>query len=641
MRFFNSHRRWRSSRKREVPTETQILRQKFLFIKLLIVTLFAVLALQLARMQIVQGNEYRLRAENNRLREVPEVASRGLIYDRNGTLLVENVPSFSAAVVPADLPPDEQQRVLEEVQKLLGVPALKMAIKIEAERHGKDPFSPVVIEEGLSQETAFALREKLGDLPGVRVLAEPIRRYPAGPLMGQILGYVGKMDEAEYADLQERGYLLSDQIGKTGVELSYESVLRGAPGRKQVEIDARGAEVRTLRLSPAKPGENLILTIDLDLQREIADILQSAMDVHGSQNGAAVLMDVNTGEILAMVSLPFYDNNLFSGDLSDEEFQSLLDDPGKPLVNHAISEMFPPGSTFKQVTGVAALAEGVADPSTTITSHGYITVPNQYNPDIVYVYRDWSALGTLDFYGGVAMSSDVYFYYLSGGYYEDDEEIFHGLGADNLARYAREFGLGAPTGVDLPGESAGLVPDPAWKEETIGEPWVIGDTYNFGIGQGYLATTPLQMVNVTATIANGGDVLVPRVVREIVSADGKVMLPSEPKIRQHIDVDAEDLSIFREAMHQAVSWGTAERAAVPGVSVAGKTGTAEFGPPLPDGEHESHAWFTGFAPYEDPQVAIVVFLEKGNGSLDAAPTAARILDYYFHRQSLAGAPTEP
>ncbi len=641
MKLSNNHRRWRSSRKREVPTESQVLQQKFLFLRILVVTLFAILALQLMRMQIFQGEEYKLRAENNRLREVPVSASRGLIYDRYGTLLVENVPSFSAAVVPADLPREEEERVLDELQTLLDVPATKMARQIDAQRRGQDPFSPLVLKRDLSQETAFTLREMQSELPGVAVLAEPVRDYTEGPLMAHILGYVGTIDESEYADLREEGYSLDDRVGKTGVELTYESLLRGAPGRKQVEIDARGAEVRALKSTPAKPGNSLVLTLDLDLQRKTAELLQAAMEQGGSNNAVAVVMDVHTGEILAMVSLPFYDDNLFSGNVSDEEYQVLLNDPGKPLVNHAISEMYPPGSTFKQVTGVAALAEGVATPSTTITSYGYITVPNQYNPEIVYVYRDWAALGTLDFYGGVAMSSDVYFYYLAGGYYENGREIFQGLDADRLARYTREFGLGAATGVDLPGESEGLVPDPTWKEETLGEPWVIGDTYNFGIGQGYLATTPLQMANVTATIANGGDVMVPRVVREIVSSDGKVLVPFERTVRRHLDVDPSHLSVFREAMRQAVSWGTAKNAAVAGVAVAGKTGTAEFGPPLADGQHESHAWFTGFAPANDPQVAIAVFLEKGNGAIDAAPTAARILDYYFHRQSLAEAPSSP
>ncbi len=633
---FQRQRRWRS-RRREVPNEGQALQNKLFYLRLLILALFAVLALQLVRMQIFQEEAYSQRAETNRLRILPVVPSRGLIYDSFGTPLVENVPSFSAAVVPADLPRDEQHRVLSELEPLLQVPAAEMAKEIEAHRSSNDPFTPLVLKRDLSEETAFTLREMQSRLPGMEVLAEPVRRYPMGSLVAHILGYVGPVDESEYPDLRSKGYQLNDRVGKSGVEMTYESVLRGTVGKKQVEIDASGREIQTLNETPARPGLSLALTIDLDLQQKVTEILQQAM-AGGSRNAAAVVLDVHTGEVLAMVSLPAFDNNVFSGSMTDEQLQALLDDPGRPLLNHATSEMYPPGSIFKQVTGVAALQEGVATPNTTITSHGYITVPNQYDPSIRYVFRDWAALGTLNFYGGVAMSSDVYFYYLAGGYYENGQEVFHGLGVENLARYARAFGLGSPTGIDLPGESPGLVPDPAWKDKTLHEPWVTGDTYNMGIGQGYLATTPLQMALVTAAIANGGDVLAPRVVKDVVDAEGNVMVPFQRTVKRHLPVDPSNLSVFREGMRQAVSWGTAEKASVSGIQVAGKTGTAEFGEPLANNQHETHAWFSGFAPFQDPQVAVVVFLEKGNGAINAAPTAARILDYYFHRQVLATGP---
>jgi penicillin-binding protein 2 len=633
---FQRQRRWRS-RRREVPNEGQALQNKLFYLRLLILALFAVLGLQLVRMQIFQEEAYSQRAETNRLRILSVVPSRGLIYDRFGTPLVENVPSFSAAVVPADLPRDEQDRVLSELEPLLQVPAAEMAEEIEAHRSSNDPFTPLVLKRDLSEETAFTLREMQSRLPGMEVLAEPVRRYPMGSLVAHILGYVGPVDESEYPDLRSKGYQLNDRVGKSGVEMTYESVLRGTVGKKQVEIDASGREIQTLNETPARPGLSLALTIDLDLQQKVTEILQQAM-ADGSRNAAAVVLDVHTGEVLAMVSLPAFDNNLFSGSMTDEQLQALLDDPGHPLLNHAISEMYPPGSIFKQVTGVAALQEGVATPNTTITSHGYITVPNQYDPSIRYVFRDWAALGTLNFYGGVAMSSDVYFYYLSGGYYENGQEVFRGLGVENLARYARAFGLGSPTGIDLPGESPGLVPDPAWKEKTLHEPWVTGDTYNMGIGQGYVATTPLQMALVTAAIANGGDVLAPRVVKDVVDAEGNVVVPFQRTVKRHLPVDPSNLSVFREGMRQAVSWGTAKNASVSGIQVAGKTGTAEFGEPLADNQHETHAWFSGFAPFQDPQVAVVVFLEKGNGAINAAPTAARILDYYFHRQVFATGP---
>lgn len=633
----NRRRRWRSQRREETPS-ADTFQRKFLGLRLLVLLLFTALTFQLIRMQVLEANTYQERAEHNRLRLVSVMPSRGLIYDRYGEPLVENVPSFVAGVIPADLPDEAFLPVLAELDRLLDIPVEEVALEIASAKDSQDPFAPVIVKSSLDRETAFRLREAQTSLPGVQVIVEPRRHYTQSPLLAHILGYVGRLDEDEYAELHDQGYELNDRIGKTGVEATYETVLRGVPGRKTVEVDASGREIRTLDSLPAQPGYSLVLTLDPDLQRKTTEILQAAMGA--STNAAAVLMDVRTGEILAMVSIPTYDNNLFSAEIDEAALQSLLDDPAKPLVNHAVAEMYPPGSTFKQVTGTAALQEGVANAATTITSHGSITVPNQYDPDIVYVFRDWAALGTLDFYGGVAMSSDVYFYYLAGGYYEDDVELFHGLGADRLASYARAFGLGAATGIDLPGESPGLVPDPNWKELTLGEPWVRGDTYNFGIGQGYLATTPLQMARVSAAIANGGDVLVPQVVKEIIDADGRVVRSFEREVQHHLQVSPENLAIFREAMRQAVSWGTAHNAAVSGVSVAGKTGTAEFGPTLAGGTHQTHGWFTGFAPLEEPQVAVAVFLEKGNGSINAAPTAAQILDYYFNRQTYAreGAP---
>ncbi len=629
MRLFDNQkeRRWRSP-KRETTSEAQRLRDKFFYLRLLVLVVFAILTLQLLRLQVFEGEAYQRRAEHNRLRVVPVMPSRGLIFDRQGIPLVENVPQFSAGIVPADLPRDQEPTVLPQLETLLGVPAAEMSQKVGEKRDSKDPFTPVVVKSGLEPETAFALREMAGSLPGVRVLVEPIRRYTAGPDVSHILGYVGQVADYEYDDLKSKGYELNDRVGKSGVELTYEEVFRGVPGRSEVEVDASGREIQTLSTTPPIAGQSLVLALDLDLQQKTSELLQQGMG--NSLNAAAVVMNVHTGEVLAMVSLPSFDNNLFT-DMSEEQFQALLDDPRKPLVNHCVSEIYPPGSTFKQVTGSAALQEGVASTSTTITSRGSITVKNQYDPSIVYVFRDWSALGTLDFYGGVAMSSDVYFYYLAGGYYEDGVELFRGLGATTLAHYARLFGLGAPTGIDLPGEAAGLVPDPEWKEAELEEPWVIGDTYNFGIGQGYVATTPLQLLGVTVAIANGGDVMVPTVVREIVDAEGQVVVPFTPKVARHLPVGEDVLAIMREGMRQAVSWGTAKTAAVSGVSVAGKTGTAEFGPDLGGGQYESHAWFSGFAPAEDPEVAVVVFLEKGNGAKNAAPVAARILDYYFHR----------
>jgi len=621
-------RRWRSPKEKQERSDKQTLRDKFFYFRLLVFIVFGVLTLQLMHMQLIKGEAYEQRAQNNHLRVSPTMPSRGLIFDRNRTPLVENVPRFSAGIIPADFPKEREAELLSQLEALLHVSGAEIAQKVGEKRDSKDPFTPVIIKEGLTPEEAFSVRELESRLPGVEVVVDPIRRYVDGPLLAHILGYVSQVTEDQYPALKDKGYELDDRIGQMGVETIYEQVLRGEPGRNYVEVDAAGREVQTVHEVPAKPGAGLVLSIDMDLQRKTTELVQQG--VGNSLNACAIVMDVRSGDVLAMVSLPNYDDNLFA-DMTDEQYQALNNDPAKPMVNHCISDTYPPGSTFKQVTGTGALQEGVANAGTTITSYGSISVKNEYDPSIVYVFKDWSALGTLNFYQGVAQSSDVYFYYLAGGYYQDGVELFRGMGAEALAQYTREYGIGAPTGIDLPGEAAGIVPDPVWKEQELGETWTIGDTYNFAIGQGFVTTTPLQMVGVTTAIANGGDVMVPRVVREVVDAAGQTILPIAPEVARHLSISDENLATFREGMRQAVSWGTANSAAVSGVSVAGKTGTAEFGPDLGGGTYESHAWFTGFAPAEDPEIAIVVFLEKGNGAKDAAPLAGRILNYYFHR----------
>jgi penicillin-binding protein 2 len=302
--------------------------------------------------------------------------------------------------------------------------------------------------------------------------------------------------------------------------------------------------------------------------------------------------------------------------------------------------VYPPGSTFKQVTGTAALQEGVASPGTTIFSSGALSVPREYGGG-EDVFPDWAAHGSMNFYRGLAMSSDVYFYYLAGGYHAHGIS-FDGLGATRLARYTREYGFGAPTGVDLPGEAAGNVPDPQWKEETVGDPWYLGDTYHFGIGQGYLTVTPLQLLRVIGAIANGGNVMVPHVAKEIVDEQGNVLKTIEPEVQHKLSISDANLGIMREALRQAAEYGPARTGASTLVTIAAKTGTAEFGQQRPDGSYAtSHAWFTAYAPYDDPEIAVVVFLEKGIGATNAGPVAKQIFDYYFQRKYLAEGDDQP
>ena len=629
MEFFRRAGRWRSEKpKRKEDAYTP--GRKFLLIQVLIVFLFGILTVQLVRMQVLEADHYREQAENNRLRELQVLPLRGLIYDRNGTPLVQNVANYSAVIVPADLPAKNEDAIFTRLGSMLGMPAQEIAEKVRAKRQNGNPYEPLVIKDELERDTALTLKELTSYLPGVVLQVEARRNYLSGDLTSHILGYVGRISEEEYETLKDKGYMLNDQLGKTGAELTYEDVLRGEPGKQLVEVDASGRQLDVLDSRPTEPGQSVVLTLDLDLQRKTADVLREMMG--SSDNAAAVVMDVHTGEILAMVSLPSFDNNIFSRTLSQEELDALQNEPGKPLLNHAIAEMYQPGSSFKPITGLAALQEGVATTSTTITSHGYITVQNEYDPSVLYVFKDWGALGTLDFYRGVAMSSDVYFYYLAGG---KQDEGFRGLGEERLARYARAFGLGEPTGVDLPSESAGLVPDAKYKEDTFGEAWYVGDTYNFGIGQGYLAVTPLQLLDAISAIANGGELVRPRLVKEILDSHGNVVTSFQKEVRRQVPVNEEYLAVMRDAMLQSVTYGVATSAQVAGLAVAGKTGTAEFGPVRPDGTYDTHGWFVGFAPYDNPQIAVVAFIERGGGFQNAGPAAARILDYYFNQRYVA------
>ena len=629
----SSSRRWRS--RTNGPRPVEVARRRFLLLRALIILLFGVLSIQLVRMQIVQHEEFDARAESNRLRTIPELPARGLIYDRNGEQLVENLPIFSAAVVPADVPDSQFLAVVAGLSEITGVSTDKIAHDLEEAQKSGDPFTPLIIKQDIDEETAFLLRERQPELPGAQVLVESIRSYPYEALVSHLLGFVGRIDEQEYAELRSRGYLLNDHLGKAGVEYVYEAMLRGSPGYRQVEIDAAGEEINTIRTVAPRSAGNLVLSLDLDLQRQVERYLIEAQG--NSLNAVAVVIDVNTGGILSMVSLPSYDNNILTDPVDQEGLSALYDNAAKPMVNHAISEVYPPGSTFKQVTGTAALQEGVASPDTTITSRGLITVEDEYDPNRTWVMRDWAVLGTMDFYRGLAMSSDVYFYYLSGGYFQGGQEIFEGLGVERLSAYARQYGLGSLTGIDLPGEAAGSVPDAAWKIDTFGEDavWTLGDTYNFGIGQGFLTVTPMQLLLVTAAIANGGDVLVPHVLQEVVDEQGNILQRIQREVSNTLNISQRNLGIMQEALRQAADYGPARTGASNFVTIGGKTGTAEFGQPLADGTYpQSHAWYTGYAPFNDPEIAVVVFLEQGVGATNAGPVAKKIFDYYFDRQRL-------
>ena len=635
MGVFTRRRRWRTTKHRN-PDPGRGSQRRLISLYVAVFAVFGVLSLQLLRMQVLGGSEYRLRAEGNRLRVETTAAPRGLIVDRAGRPLVENVPIWSVKIVPADLPREREGEVFQTLQALLGVPAYQIEQKVHAGRASSDPFLPVPIRGEVDQQTELILRERRLSLPGVVVPREMTRVYKYNDVLGHVLGYVGPIAEDELAEYRQRGYLTSERVGKAGVELTYESQLRGTPARRQVEVDATGKEIRQIAAEASRAGASLVLSIDAELQKAVTKILADSVAGLPSSKAVALVMDVKTGELLASVSLPTYDNNLFSYQVDEAKYAKLLNDPNKPLLDHSIAERFAPGSTFKQLTGIAALQEGIATPRTTITSKNALLVKRDFDNGSD-TFPDWHPnLGTLDFYRGVAMSSDIYFYCLAGGHCP---ELETGLGSMTLARYARMFGFGELTGIDLPGETDGLVGDAEWLKQTSQgrEQWYTGDTFFMGIGQGYIEATPLQVLRLTATIANGGDLLRPRVVREVRDADGNVIKSPGAEVIRRVSVDQKNLQAMREAMRLAVSEGTADKAAVRGVTIAAKTGTAEFGARLGAGytygRYKTHGWVVAYGPYENAEVAVVVFNEEGAGATTAAPTASKILEHYFNQRA--------
>ncbi len=632
-------------------------------LRVLTVLAMTVVAFKLWQLQVISSGEYQRSADLNRYRLIPIDAPRGIISDRFGKLLVRNIPSFTVSIVPAGLPEDPQERlrVLQRVGELLGVPATSSApspylellgsstsasdaepsIEQILEERTINQYSPVLISGKVDRQAAFVLAEESLKLPGVQVEAQPLRQYMDGSLTAHVLGYVGRIPSEsvdDYVADEEGAYQPDDLVGLTGIEMGEEQLLRGAKGEKHIEVDAFERQVAVVASRPAVQGHSLMLTIDLALQQTAEDALREGMASTGSRVGVAIAVDPRTGEILAMVSLPSYDNNLFSGGISYEDYDRLSSDKNRPLVNHAISGQYPPGSTFKIVTASGALQEKVIDGSTTRSCGGILLLDNKYYPgdsSKAQPFYCWNrgGHGALTVTRALALSCDIFFYQVAGGY-----EGFVGLGMEQLARYARMYGYGEPTHVGLPGEVGGLIPDDRWKRLALGEMWLTGDTYNAAIGQGYVLATPLQMVNATAAVANRGTLYRPQLVYQVTDAQGQVVKALVPEPIRKLDISQENLELVRRGMLAVVSdSGTAPRGQVPGIAVAGKTGTAEYaaldeeGKLIKDslGRLATHAWYTAFAPYEDPEIALVVFLDAGVGATHAAPVAAKIMRAYF------------
>lgn len=640
------------------------------FLGFLILVIFGIFTRRLWYVQFVQGQEYRREARQQSTELVTVPASRGIIYDRSGERLVQNVPSFYVTVVPGYLPGEigAAEDVLIRLAMLLDMPyaageedgeGLREVVlsqlaawladfsyeeaPAEALRRGLDeiqnvaPYRPIVIRRNVERERALIVAQETNRLPGVSVEVESVRDYPYGPLVSQVLGYLLPIPGEREQAYRDEGYdPAMDRVGSAGVEAAHEDVLRGQKGERVVEADVLGRVLRVVEdRNPPIPGQNVYLTLDLDLQEAADEALKLGLAEASSPRGVALAMNPQTGEILAMVSLPTYDDNVFVRGVTQSDVDR-WDDIHRPLFNHAIQVAVPPGSIFKVVVASAALQEGVLARHTTLSCPGRIVVPNKYypnDPGYAQPFYCWNKAGhgSLDVVGGIANSCNIFFYKVGGGF---EETSFDGLGVGRIAEYARLFGLGERTGVELPFESAGLVPTADWKRHTYQESWSTGDTYNLSIGQGFLEVTPLQMLNAINAVANDGTLYRPQIVHHVADAEGETTEPFEPETIRDLPIDGEYLSLVREGMEGAVAYGTAaRRGQIEGLRIGGKTGTAHFCDDIMCGvgyEQPEHAWFAAFAPVEDPEVSVIVFLYNGGeGSVAAVPVARDILAHYF------------
>ncbi|NOR89173.1 MAG: penicillin-binding protein 2 [Anaerolineales bacterium] len=682
---------------------------------IIIIVILLVFIGRLFSLQIIQGEAYREIADENRFDEVSLPAQRGVIYDRNDFQLVRNIPEYRIMVTPALLPDSnaEQELIYKRISDLTGVPLDqdgppaapcvpgRGVLQLVDEGRTNRPFDAWPIACDVDETVARVLREEQIDLPGVSVIAVPVRDYTTGELTAATIGYLGPIPAGLADYYEEQGFLKErDKIGYAGIEVGffgmYQEILAGQNGLKLVERDVAGQYLRDVgTFTQPIPGNNMRLTIDTRLQAAAETALRNRMDFINRYSGeertplgVVIAMNPQTGEILAMVSLPTYENNRFARFIPQDYYQQLEDDTrGSPLTNHAIASEFPPGSTFKMVTAIGALNEEVITPSRTLFDPGKITIENKYFPQDPGKAKDFvcwktEGHGDVDFVHGIAWSCNVYFYKIGGGYPGEIED--GGLGVTGINIYAPALGYGAPLGIDLPGEEDGLIPDEDWKRINLGENWSTGDTYNTVVGQGFVAATPLQVLTSIATLANGGRVMWPHVVDEILDGEGNIIQSYEPcvlwdigdgvltpleelgancptmptELRELVQnsrsespdvlVDPAVIEFAQTGMLMVVTDpdGTAHGYAdLDTISSAGKTGTGEFCDKVvyqqglcKPGEWPTHSWYVAYAPFENPEIAVVAFVYYGGeGAVTSGPIVRQVLEAYFEIKSIDAA----
>jgi len=593
---------------------------RFVIFALVIMLALGGLATRLFYLQVVSGAELSSIAQSNREVDQAIPSSRGLIFDRAGRPLVTNVPTFSVKIRPVDLPEERRDDVVARLAALLNLNVADINAAIDANPGSR--FDLVRIASDVPDATARLLSEAGDALPGVEVVIEARRQYTQGPLLSQILGYTGAISPEQLADLKAQGYLPDDVVGKAGVEAYYEAQLRGVYGNETVERDATGRKLQVLETTrQAQAGDSLTLTIDVKEQQNAQKALMWGMRAAGLKRGVVIVMNPQTGEVLAMVSLPTYNDNLFATGISAADYGKLLRDKNKPLLNHAIQAHYPPGSTYKLVTGSGALTDRKITPTSLVRTRPYLTLGRtrfwEWN------HRGW---GSIPIRLGFAHSSDTFFFQLAGM-----------LGIDRLAHWAHQFGCGAPTRIDLPGEVPGIVPSNAWKQAALGDQIYPGETYQAGIGQGYDVVTPIQLINAYAALANGGKLYQPQIVREIVGPDGSIVRPFAPKLIRRLDVPRSVLKVMREAARNVVLVRHTYNLVDLPIVVAGKSGTAEFGLRDSRGRLPFHSWFVAFVPKNPHKTAAD---PNGFKAIDREDAQLVVLAFAYDSRTKGNAATE-
>jgi penicillin-binding protein 2 len=682
---------------------------RYLVVYVLLGVVAAIFTARLFTLQILDEEKYSLQSDSNRTQNISVPPSRGIIYDRNGIILAHNIASYNITITPASLPDDDGdiQRIYRDLASFTGIPVNNGTVedaKLLAPcipgpgitqfvdlGFSNAPYEPVKIQCNVDEKTAMIVREHAVDWPGVGVEIQPVRDYPTGSLTANVVGFLGPIPAALEQFYRAQNFLPNrDKVGYAGVELTLNDTLIGKPGQRTVEVDVAGQELSNLQppVDPI-PGSNVVLTIDTRLQQAAASILKRDIDYWNNvynqyyriSSGVVIAMNPKTGEILAMAQYPTYENNRMARIIPSYYYNQLANDPAHPLLNFAISTEYPPGSTFKISTALGALNEGVVTPTTLIDAPAMIGLKTTFSPTdpgATEFYYDWtytfygqtSGLGKISFLECIARSSDVCFYKVGGGY---PGEVDQGLGILRLQQYAQALGYNQPSGIELPGESAGLIPDPTWKRIYQGENWSTGDTYLAGVGQGYVVSTPLQVLMSAATIANNGRLMQPTIIYEIEDSAGNVIQPFNPRLRWDIttdpiikDFNCENGDCTATGMMKTVSLSAVQNvqagmrlaASDPNgtlnhdfsflnypIAIAGKTGTAEFCDDVAMAKNQctrgnwpAHGWTVAYAPYDDPEIAVVAFMyNAGEGGRVVAPTVRDVMSAYFQLKSIDNA----